>query len=322
MTNPDTVDAVTVTGLETYNVRDSLSSTRDVVTGVLRYRATNRLTVRGEYGTDTIDRTRGTLNTEIAAPPASAPDFWFLPESTTRTTAKLGLTYRVMRKLNFRADYSQTEVDNPTYATDPDNASSARASLTWTPATWFNTLLSYGILRETRDQLTAPLGGGTRDADRDQALASMTVILGSRTSATASYAFYKNNVDQTVTFRNGLGEFVLENAVPYEDTSHTGSLSLTFVPLEGVNFTGAASRSYARGAFSLAGSGTVTNVAGIAELSELKVIDTLYDAGLELELGKYASSEVRYQYRNYDDRIDDEQDGTVKLVLATLSFIW
>lgn len=322
VTNPDTV---TVTGVATYNVRDSISSTRDVVSAVLRYRATERLTLKAEYTGDTTDRTRGQLGTFVTAPPVGQQAFWDVPESTTKSTAKVGFNYRVQKKLIFRGDYSLTSVDNPAYATDPDKANNARVAFIWTPSAKFNSMLSYAIAREKRDELTAPLAGGSRDADRDQALASATVMIGKRTSLTASYGMYKNKVDQTVTLVDGtgLGEVpVLEPGVPYTDTSHVGTLALTVAPKDGMNITGSATRSYSRGNFRLSGADGVTNVAGIAELSDLKVVDTVYSAGVELQLTRFVSTELRYQYRRYDDKIDDAQDGTMKLALATLALKW
>ena len=170
ITNPDTV---TVTGLGTYNVRDSISSVRDVVSGVLRYRATDRLTVRGEYSP--IRQTGPAARTGMLTSP-SAPDLLAIAESTTKNTAKLGFTYRVMNKMNIRADFSQTTVDNPAYATDPDDVQAARAAVSWSPSPWLNTMVSYGMVREARDELNAPLGGGKREASRDQALASATML--------------------------------------------------------------------------------------------------------------------------------------------------
>jgi hypothetical protein len=41
-----------------------------------------------------------------------------------------------------------------------------------------------------------------------------------------------------------------------------------------------------------------------------------------MQLTRLASCEIRYQYRHYDDKIDNTQDGTVKLTLATLSMKW
>jgi hypothetical protein len=310
-TNPDTVNSVTPTGLATVNVRDSISSSRDAVSGTIRYRATDRLTLKGEYVTESTDRTNTAL--------------WDLPQSTTKGTAKLGLTYRVMNKVTFKADYSQTKVDSPAYDTDPDKASSARASITWMPTARINTLLSYSAVRESRDQLGAPLGGGSRDAARDQGLASFTALVGNRSSITLSYAYFKNKVDQTISFPIGSmesGPFALEPGVPYDDIAHVGSLVLTVAPVDGVNLVASGSRSYSRGNYRIEGAGTVTNTAGIAELSDMKVIDSEYAAGIEMQHSRNVNSEIRYQYRRYDDQVDNTQDGTEKTILATLSMKW
>ena len=52
-----------------------------------------------------------------------------------------------MNKMTFRADYTAVSVDNPAYATDPDKSPASRASLTWMPLPWFNTLLSYSVVQ-------------------------------------------------------------------------------------------------------------------------------------------------------------------------------
>jgi hypothetical protein len=322
VTNPNTVNNVTPTGLVTVNVRDSISSSRDVLSGTLRYRATDRLTLKGEYVTDITDRTRGTLGANLPAPPPNAPAFWNVPESTTKGTAKISLAYRVMNKLSFRADYSYMNVDNPAYDIDPNKAQSVRASLTWSPKIWVNTLLSYSTVREKRDELDAPLAGGSRDASRDQGLASVTFLVGKRSSITASYAYFQNKVDQSITFQDGLGAFSIESGVPYADIAHVGSLALTYAPIDRMNLTASASRSYTRGNFTLAGTGSVTNVGGIPELSSMKVVDSIYAAGIEMQLSRNVGGEIRYQYRKYDDQLDSSQDGTENTLLATLSMKW
>jgi hypothetical protein len=245
-----------------------------------------------------------------------------VPEKTKKGTAKLGLTYRVMNKVSLRADYSATKVDNPAYDTDPDKSQFVRASITWVPTPRFNTLLSYSTVRDSRDLLGAPLGGGSREASRDQALASFTALVNSRSSVTLSYAYFRNKVDQTLTLVDGTGAFALEPGVPYDDVAHVGSIALTVAPADRVNLTASASRSYSRGNFTLAGAGTVTNVTGIAELSSMKVVDSTYAAGIEVQHNKYVASELQYQYRRYEDQIDTTQDGTLKTILATLSMKW
>ena len=320
--NPGMVNNVTPFGTTVVNVRDAISSSRDVITGTLRYRATDRLMLKGEYVEDMTDRTVGAQGTLLPPPPSNAQAFWDLPEKTTKGTAKLGLTYRIMNKLTFRADYSYMNVDNPAYDIDPNKQQSAQASLTWSPKTWVNTLLSYSTVHEKRDELDAPLAGGSRDATRNQGLASITFLIGSRSSITASYAYFLNKVDQTVTFQDGVGALSLESGVPYADVANVGSLALTYAPIDRLNLTASASRSYTRGDFSLAGTSSVTNVGGIAELSNMKVVDSEYAVGAEMQLGRNMSGEIRYQYQKYDDQVDNTQDGTFTTLLATLSMKW
>ncbi len=320
--NPDMVNNVTPFGTTVVNVRNAISSSRDVITGAVRYRATDRLTLKGEYVSDTTDRTVGTPGTLLSPPPPNTQAFWDLPAKTTKGTAKIALTYRVMNKLTFRADYSYMSVDNPAYDIDPNKSQTARASLTWSPAARINTLLSYSTVHEKRDELDAPLAGGSRDARRDQGLASVTFVIGNRSSVTASYTYFQNKVDQSVTFQDGVGALSLESGVPYADIAHVGSLALTYSPIDRMNLTASGSRSYSRGNFTLAGTSSVANVGGIPELSNMKVIDTVYDVGIDMELARNVGGEIRYEYRQYDDRIDNTQDGTVKTLLATLSMKW
>jgi len=320
--NSGMVNNVTPFGTMIVNVRDAISSSRDVISGTLRYRATDRLTLKGEYVFDTIDRTIGAPGTLLPSPPPNTQAFWDLPDKTTKGTARIDLTYRIMNKLNFRADYSYMNVDNPAYDTDPNRSQSWQASLTWSPKTWVNTLLSYSTVRDERDDLDAPLAGGSRDTRRDQGLASATFLIGSRSSITASYSYFQNKIDQTITWQDGTGAFSLEPGVPYADIANTGSLALTYSPIDRMSLTASGSRSYCRGNFSPTGTSSVTNVGGIADLSNMKVVDNVFAAGIEMELGRNMEGEIRYQYQQYDDKIDNTQDGTFATLLATLSMKW
>jgi hypothetical protein len=94
--NPDTV---TITGLVpantyTYNVRDSISSRKDIMSGTIRYRATDRLTVKGEYSVEKIERNVGPAG-NLPAPPTNAPADWEVAPETNKSTAKLSATYRL-----------------------------------------------------------------------------------------------------------------------------------------------------------------------------------------------------------------------------------
>jgi hypothetical protein len=99
-----------------------------------------------------------------------------------------------------------------------------------------------------------------------------------------------------------------------------GSVALGHSISETVQLTAEASRSYSRGSFQ--NTGSVPNTDGIAEFSDLRVVEDLFAAGLEIAFGQNIGTELRYQYREYNDRVDSSQDGTAQFALATMSLKW
>jgi hypothetical protein len=325
--NPDTVLMPgLMPGPATYAVRNSLSSTRDQVSGILRYRMNSSLTIRGEYLFETVthDQSDGSILSplQVTPPPpsGSAPNYWNVAHRTTKSTEKIGVTYRIMNKLSLRADLRATQVTDPAYANDPDRINSGNATMTWTPVQRVIALASYGGVRERRSDLSAPLGGGSRKSDRDQALGSLTFLVGKRSSVTASYLYFRNKSDQTITFRDGTGAFILEDGVPYGDKAQVFSLAASVVLGEGVMLTADGSKGYSEGNFRV--NGMVPNTAGIDVLSDMKVVEDIYGASVAIQHSKSLSSEFRFQQRRYDDHIDDTQDGKFSTLLAALSLKW
>jgi hypothetical protein len=245
---------------------------------------------------------------------------WDVAHRTTKTTEKLGLSYRMMSKLSLRADYTAQQVSNPAYADDPDRVDIAKTTLTWTPGQSVIALASYGGTRERRTYLTTPLAGGSRKSDRDQALGSLTFLLSKRSSVTASYMYYKNKTSETLTFTDAFGQFNLENSVPYGDKAEVVTLSLSHSLMDGITLTGDASKSYSRGTFRVDGS--VPNTTGIDTLSDTRMVEDIYGAGMEIQFNRNTGSEIRYQHRHIEDRIDSTQTGKVSTALATLYVKW
>jgi hypothetical protein len=318
-----------------YAVRDSISSQKDIMSGTVRYRPTDRLALKAEYVFESIKRDVGVGKADInplqltpSPPTGTAPASWEVAPETTKSTAKFGATYRIMKKLSARADYSHTEIDNPAYNFDPDKSDAAKVSFTWTPTPKLSALVSYSGVREKRKDMewegTPPVVGGDRETSRDQALGSVTVLVGKRSSVTGSYAYFRNQVDHTLAYSIS-GVSTLESGVPYDDVAHVGSLLLTHALADAVTITAEASRSYSRGKFRNAGidiSGPPFVGTGIAEFSDLKVVEDIYAAGVEIALGKDIGTELRYQYREYNDKVNSSNDGTTQIILATMSVKW
>ena len=305
----------------TYPVRDSISSSRDVITGAVRYRLNERITVKGEIAVDTIERNAFFGSTPLqTTPTTTTQNYWDVAPRTTKTTERLGISYRIMSRLSVRADYTAVQITDPAYAADPDSINSANATATWTPGQRIIVLASYGGVREKRDDLAAPLAGGSRKTSRDQALGSMTFLVGKRSSVTASAFYYQNKVKQTLTYRDAAGLPLLEDGVPYADKAQVYSLSLTHALSDRITLTADVSKSYSKGDFRV--NGSVPGTTGIDSFSDLQVVEDIFNASLETQHSKNVSSELRYQQRHYDDKIDNTQDGRVKIIAATVAVKW
>jgi hypothetical protein len=283
------------------------------------------MVVRGEYAVALTvrDAAHGADLTPLQIAPAqtgTGPNDWDVAHRTLKSTEKLGISYRFTNKLSLRADYAAAQVTDPAYADDPDRINSGKATVTWTPVSQFIALASYGGVREKRDNLTAPLAGGSQTADRDQALGSVTLLVGRGSSVTASYLYFKNKTSESLTFTDLAGAFSVEDRVPYGDKAQVFSLSASQSVGEGATFTAEASKSYSSGSFRVDGS--VPNTTGIDSLSDLRLVEDIYTAGLELQISRNVGSELRYQHRHFDDKIDNTQDGRVDTALATLHVRW
>lgn len=321
--NPDTVTMPGQTYTYVYNVRDSISSQKDVITGTVRYRATDRMTIKGEYSVEKIERDVGipstTMPLDVPDTGRTTPAYWEVAPETTKTTARLGVAYRVMKRVTARADYSHIDIDDPAYNLDPDKMDTARLSVTWTPSQNITALASYSGLREKRSGLELPLAAGEREASRDQAMGSVTVLVGKRSSVTTTYAYFRNQADHTITYDIS-GTPTIEPGVPYNNIAHVGSLLMTHALTDDITITAEATRSISRGSFR--NSGSVPNTTSIAEFSDLSVVEDIFAAGIETVLSKGIAAELRYQYRKYNDRIDNANDGKTQIVLATMSVKW
>ena len=157
-------------------------------------------------------------------------------------------------------------------------------------------------------------------SERDQVLGSLTFLVGKRSSVTASYLFFRNRKSQTLTFVDNAGLFNLENSVPYADTAEVFSLSLAHAIGERAMLTADASRSFSHGDFRV--NGSVPNSTGIDVLSDMRVVEDYFAAAVDVQHSRHLSSQLRYQFRRYDDKIDNTQDGKVSMIMATVSMKW
>ena len=117
-------DTVTLPGIgSVFNVRVPISSTRDVMSGAVRYRVTDRMTVRGEYAValsvrDVVHGADFNPLQIAPTPMGTGPNEWDVAHRTLQSTEKLGISYRVTNKLSLRADVAASQVTDPAYAAE------------------------------------------------------------------------------------------------------------------------------------------------------------------------------------------------------------
>lgn len=323
--NEETPDFVTragitsaATGTGALSVREALDYTRDQVSGLVRFRATQNLTLRAEYAWDSLFRT----SLSGSRFPSGAPADWELDRRVSKATARLGATYRFTSRLYLRGDVSRQTADVPDNSVDNSymqTVDSARGTLTWTPSAWFSMLLAGGTTREQRDKLAAPLSG-EKSADRNRLLGSFTFLVGKKTSITPSYAFYRNSTVSAIAYTDAAGGILAETHIPYDDTAHIGTLTVSHAVSEVMTLSAEASRAYVRGNYRTAGA--VPGSQGIQNLSDLKSVETSAGTDLQLQFTKYLGSDFRYFIRKIDDILDSAQDGTTQLIFAGLTLKW
>jgi hypothetical protein len=317
-TTPATVTSVTGASPATVNpVRDALLSKRDTATGIVRFRVTDRLTVRAEYEVESIKHTNAD-GSVLTYSTGTALNLWAVADHTTKTSETLGLSYRAMNTLNLRADYKATQVENPAYADDPDMINVFKTTATWTPVSRVIALVSYGDTQERRNDLSAPLGGGERKVTRDQVLGSVTLLAGRRSSITASYSLYQVKNKQTLTYWMDSG-YVLEDGVSLSTKSETVSLAATHSLTDAVQLNAEASRTKSTDGFVNSGAvaGTQNDV-----LTDQNVTEDILSAGIAVRFTRFIGGEVRYRHVQFDDKTDPAGSGRSNTMLATVNAKW
>ncbi|MBI4689767.1 MAG: hypothetical protein HY754_05830 [Nitrospirae bacterium] len=317
MDNPDTIPA-NYLGYSVYtsstDVKPSISSSIDTLSGTMRYRPINRLTLNAEYMYERTDRDNS--------------DEWKLPKITARDVASLSANTRIMDKMNLRAKYTHQEVDAPAYNTQPDSSDEVNISLSWNPVTWANGLLSYNLISDERDKLDyvvddVQVTAKNREGQRDRLLGSITFVILKNLSMTPNYAYIRNKITQDLLYENTDADpsFTEETGVKYKDTAHSYGININYVPEKNINLNAEVNQIKGKGNFD---SSALSE--SISSFSELNVRETLYSImGEYMFKGNWIVG-LRYKYNSFRDIIDnpydDTENGIVRIVMATVSKKW
>lgn len=298
-------------------IKPSLSSITDTLSGVVRYRPIKGLTLRAEYSYEAIERENA--------------DKWGLPDSTKRNALSLSADMRILKQLNLKAKYIHKDIEDPAYNTEPDRSDEARFSASWMPAARINTIVSYNIARERRDN-TSFKDGDTivnakdRDAKRQRLLGSITFLVSQNISVTTSYAYISNKVTQDILFGGALAPSALsDSSVPYKDKANSYSADLNYAPTNNISFDAGVNHTIMNGKFNPSNP-DLTMPISIAGFSEFKAKETAYYVGGEYRFKNSLIMKLKYNYADLKEvtkNLHDEiKDGKAHVILLTLSKSW
>ena len=297
------------------DIKPSISSTVDMLSGTVRYRPIKRLTLNAEYIHERTDRDNS--------------DEWKVSKVTVRDAVSLSVSTRIIEKMNLRAKYTHQEVDAPAYNIQPNSSDEGKVSLSWSPLKWATGILSYSITKEKRediyyiDLMGSQIPAENREGLRNRLLGSITFIVSNNLSITPSYAYMRNKIAQDLVYDNTLSDpgYHTDSNVLYKDEAHVYAVNLNYLPGKNINLNADVSHIESKGKFSPGG--IISTVTSPSESeANAKIRETSYTVKADYEIIKGWGVGIKYNYLNYNDLLSDSNDGTLHTILATISKRW
>lgn len=308
--NPDTIPA-NYLGYSAYTssitgIKPSISSKADRLSSTVRYRPIKRLTLNAEY---TYERKeRGNL------------DEWNIVPVTTQDILSLSVDTMIIEKLNLKAKYTHLKVREPAYNVQPDSSDEGKVSLSWSPLNGTNVFLSYSIAKEKRDNIQFEDEDEQvkdREGRRERLLGSITFIACKNLTITPSYAYIRNKIKQDLLYND-------DNPDPdvrYGDIAHTYAINFNYIPMKNLNLNADISHTASKGNFYPGGLiSTVTSLSGTE--ANAKIRETNYGVRGDYEFKKGWGLGMSYKYVDYNDLLNNSNDGNLHAVLMTISKRW
>ncbi len=323
--NPDSVSIsdITNTNIYTYTVKNSISSKTDTVSLTGRYRPLSGLSLRAKYTYDDIRRENA--------------EEWDIPKSTQKNTASLSANFRVIKGLTLKAKYTHKDISSPAYNIEPDYSNEGKISISWIPLPKLNTLFSYNIAKEKRDNLhfadkpDLEPEPEERDVTRERLLGSITLLAFNDLSVTTSYAYIRSKTKQDILYHDttlaAAGRPNPDFDVPYEDTANNYAADLTYIPKDNLTLNAGVSHTVSKGTFSPNDLYLLEPVS-ISSFSKLKIRETVYSASGEYDFKGGYSTGLQYRFTDYhvvsgDPYNDyDDEDGESHIILFTITKKW
>jgi len=306
--NPDFVTLRGLANTTSYPDRQAISYKKDVFSLTARYLPVNKVTITSDYEFSYRER----INT----------DQWLLlSDHSGSNHIKLAAQASPFNNLRLKLSTDYIFIHNPELNIEPDSSNQIQFLTTYLPASWVTAFFSYNQAITERDNIRylnndpiTLVDGGGRETKNDRFLASLSFLFSPKITLTTSFAHYHNRIDQDLAYAswNSTGTAgdlpFLDPAVPYTDDADNYSLSLFYIPLEGVSITTTVSYTLSEGNF-VPGLSEAQNPVSLAAFSELKVAETAWILELTKSLSNNWEIGLDFLLNQYNDRYDDSRIG-------------
>lgn len=318
-------------------VRQSIDIDRNNYEASVSYRPSNRLTFKGEFEYEDIERS----NTGIAQHnsfAAIADPYWAVSNDEEISRARLSFFSRLLEKsaLKLNGWYEYTNIDNPAYGTTLSDSNEIFFNASFKPSAIWGATGSIDILRgDNKDYTAVQFDNGPvpYDLDRDEESESLAlgawIIPNDIISADFNYGWLHTKIDQDVLFGSEPANFtILDDNADYEQQIQTLSVGINLhvmtninLRLEGYHIRSSAefSPSFDSRDFDHDGNILPASPDEIDDISEVDIRQNGAKARLRWELSKMLTAGFEYTFDDYDDRNANAYDGSVQTFLASLT---
>jgi predicted porin len=313
--NPSSVSITDVTDPSntfTYDVEQSVSSTTDKVSLTGRYSPLTRLTLKANYSYRETNR-------------SNADDFG-LESSTSKHTATLFSTARLLSSLSANAGYVHTATESPSYNTEPETSDEGHVSLTWTPLPEINTFLTYSVTSGQSDEQTIDdVDTENWESLTNNFMGMCTFLFNEDFALTVSYAYIRQEIEQDIVYESLGGAELVDPDVDLKDTAKVFAVNMDYMPKEALTLGTGITLTRSNGEFTPE-SEDLTEPESVESFSEYKVTETAFTINGEYKFKNGISTDVEYTYSSLSDEIDnphdDVEDGSAHVIIVRIKKRW
>ncbi len=321
-------------------VRQSIDIDRNNYAAFVSYRPTHRLTLKGEYEYEDIERDQTGTGQHNSFASISNPN-WAVPEDEEINRLRLTFFSRLLEKsaLKLNGWYEYTKIDNPAYGTSLSDSNEFFFSASYKPSALWGATGSIDVLRGENDDYTAVQFDNEpvpydldRDEERENLALGFWLIPNDIFSADLNYGWLHSKIDQDVLFGSEPADFtILDNNADFEQRVHTLSAGINLRVMENVScrLEGYHIRSHAEFSpdfesrdIDYDGDILLASPDELQDISEVDIRQNGFKTRIRWQLSKILTAGIEYTFDDYDDRNSNTFDGSVQTFLANLTGVF